>query len=324
MTANPQASPPIEVLPRDIEPYRHGNTGVDFVWRFDSGRPGPHVAVAGLTHGSEICGMTAVTWLLDRAVRPARGTLTLWLANVEAYRRFDAARAATDPSANRFVARDLNRCWSDAVLDGPEDDVELARARELRPFVAAADELLDIHSTSFSTRPFFAFRDLPRVRALVDAIGRPGSQLLLTGGDHSGQPMIESGRFSDPAGTARALAIECGTHFSRAAGDEAIAVSLAFLDAVGMLEADFVRHHVGPRPAEPPKRYVVHKVYRATSDDARFVRPFAGFEELPSGAPILVDDGREFVAPFDRCVVLMPRPTVKRGGELVTLARIVD
>ena len=130
MIANPQAPPPIEVLPRDVEPYRRGNTGVDFVWRFDSGRPGPRAAIAGLTHGSEICGMTAVTSLLDRGVRPARGTLTLWLANVEAYRRFDAAEAATNPSANRVVARDLNRCWADEVLDGPEDDVELTRARD--------------------------------------------------------------------------------------------------------------------------------------------------------------------------------------------------
>ena len=68
----------------------------------------------------------------------------------------------------------------------------------------------------------------------------------------------------------------------------------------------------------------MHEVYRATSDDARFVRPFAGFEELARGEPILLDGGREVVAPFDRGAVLMPRVRVSRGGEMVTLARIVD
>ena len=36
---------PLQVLPRDLSAYRAGNTGVDYVHRFDSGRPGPHVLI---------------------------------------------------------------------------------------------------------------------------------------------------------------------------------------------------------------------------------------------------------------------------------------
>ncbi|MEN9630103.1 MAG: hypothetical protein RJA10_3331 [Pseudomonadota bacterium] len=64
------ALPAFEVLPRDLQPYRRGNVGIDFVHRFESGRPGPHVLVNALTHGNEFCGMVAATQLLDSGVRP--------------------------------------------------------------------------------------------------------------------------------------------------------------------------------------------------------------------------------------------------------------
>ena len=60
--------PPFEVLPRDLQPYRRGNVGVDHVHRFESGKPGPHVLVNALTHGNEFCGMGAATHLLDRGL----------------------------------------------------------------------------------------------------------------------------------------------------------------------------------------------------------------------------------------------------------------
>lgn len=45
---------------------REGNTGVDYVHRFDSGVPGPHVLFNALTHGNEFCGMVAACpcWIL--------------------------------------------------------------------------------------------------------------------------------------------------------------------------------------------------------------------------------------------------------------------
>ena len=37
--------PRLDVLPRDLTAFRKGNTCIDYVHRFDSGRPGPHVLV---------------------------------------------------------------------------------------------------------------------------------------------------------------------------------------------------------------------------------------------------------------------------------------
>ena len=41
-----------EVLPRDLSPYRQGNVGVDYVHRFESGKPGPHVLINALDRKS--------------------------------------------------------------------------------------------------------------------------------------------------------------------------------------------------------------------------------------------------------------------------------
>ena len=124
-----------ELLPRDLSPYREGNVGIPYVHRFHSGQPGPHVLVNALTHGNEFCGMVAAAHLLDSGVRPRIGTLTVSFANVEAYESFDRDK----PFDSRQLVHNLNRIWSAAWLDGPEDSAELRRAREMRPVMSAAD-----------------------------------------------------------------------------------------------------------------------------------------------------------------------------------------
>src|SRR5262245_28437466 len=133
MPTNPEIKPPIEIAPFDPAPLRDGGAGVDYVHRFDSGRPGPKVAIAGLTHGNEPCGMTAIRWLLDEGMRPLRGTLTLWLGNVDASQRVDPSRPETRFGV-RAIDRDLNRCWAAPLLASDDPALELRRARELLPF----------------------------------------------------------------------------------------------------------------------------------------------------------------------------------------------
>ena len=142
------ASPyPIEIDPPDIAPWRTGNSGVDYVHRIDSGRPGPTVMVQALTHGNEYCGAMALDALLrqldDGTLVPQAGRLILAFANVDAYARFDFA----DPVRSRCIDEDYNRVWADDVLFGPRDSAELRRARQLQPFVDEADtELLQVLS----------------------------------------------------------------------------------------------------------------------------------------------------------------------------------
>ncbi len=99
---------PIEVNFPDIRPYAQGNTGIPYVFTFDSGVPGPHVMINALAHGNEVCGAIAAKGLLDLGVLPRKGKLTVAFANVDAYHRF----APENPDASRFVDQDFNRVWS--------------------------------------------------------------------------------------------------------------------------------------------------------------------------------------------------------------------
>ena len=130
MTQNP---PVFEVLPRDLSAYRQGNVGIDYVHRFESGKPGPHVLINALTHGNEICGMVAATHLLDTGVRPLIGTLTISFANVAAYESFDESR----PFESRQLVHNLNRIWSAAELDGTADSPESCAPWWLRPITSS-------------------------------------------------------------------------------------------------------------------------------------------------------------------------------------------
>jgi predicted deacylase len=321
MSASTAPLPAAEVVPRDISAYRRGNVGIDFVHRIDSGIPGPAVGIAGLTHGNEVCGMTAVTWLLDNAITPTRGSLTLWLANTAAYERM-RADDLVNQTRHRFVDRDLNRAWGDDVLHGDFTSVEARRARALLPVVESLDALLDIHSTTYCDLPFLIYPGFARNRALADAMAEPVLQVLMPGRQHSGLTMTERGRFGDAASGAVAMGVECGTHLSAAAGACAREVALRFLDRLGVLASGDLP---APPPARiPPRRYEIRQVFRPRSDGARFVRPFGPFEEVSAGQPIVLDGDDILVAPFDRCTILMPSPVVARGRDMVTLAAPVE
>jgi hypothetical protein len=70
--------PPIELQAPDIRPFAAGNTGVPYVHRFDSGRPGPVVMVQALTHGNELCGAIALQWLFSQPLAPLRTAAWCW------------------------------------------------------------------------------------------------------------------------------------------------------------------------------------------------------------------------------------------------------
>ena len=307
-------TPPLEVLPRDLLPYRRGTTGIDYVHRFDSGRPGPHVLVNALTHGNEFCGMTAATHLLDAGVRPDIGTLSISFANVAAYESFDAAR----PFESRQLVHNLNRIWSQAWLDGVEDSPELQRARELRPVVAAADHILDLHSTSQAVQPFWVYPQFSRNGEAAQAIGRPAVHLVMPQGLGSGTPLIQHGNHGQDSHTGVALVAECGQHFLRSTGELAIEVALDFIAHFGLIDRPL------SASATPQRRFGLLKTCMITTPEFRFVRPLTGFETFAEGELIATDGETEIRALCDGCTVLMPARRAIVGREGVYLARPLD
>jgi predicted deacylase len=309
---------PIEIEPPDIAPYRHGNAGVDYVHVLDSARPGPTALVQALTHGNEFAGALALDFLFRSGLRPDAGKLVAVFANVEAFARFDF----DDPDASRYVDEDLNRVWADEVLFGTRDSAELRRARQLQPFVDAADVLLDIHSMHDPCRPIGVCGMVDKHLGLARRIGLP-ADLLIDTGHPAGLRMRDRGGFNDPDSPRQSLLIECGQHWERSAVDVAIDTMLRFLAATGVVQFDRIGPHL-KTPLPPRQRVLrVTEPVVVQSMDFRFLVPVEGLSVVAqAGTPIASDGDRTWVAPYDDTVLVMPSLRhLKPGNTQVRLGR---
>ena len=310
-TAVPTAVPiPIELLAPDITRWRRSDTGVDYVHVLDSGQPGPNVMVQALTHGNEICGAIALVQLLRAPIPLRQGKLTLCFANVEAFARFDTAA----PHLSRYVDEDLNRVWADATLQGPRDSAELRRARQLVPFADAADFLLDIHSMHEPCRPLMVCGTADKNAAYARALGTP-ADLLIDTGHPAGLRLIDRGGFADAASAKRALLIECGQHWERAAADVALDALMRFLALTGAVAREWALAQA-PLPLPATQRLVrVTEAVVAKSNDFHFLVPVVGLSVVRhKGTPIAQDGAQIWHAPYDNTVLVMPGLTHLRAG----------
>ena len=310
---------PIELSPPDIAPFRTGNTGVDYVHVLDSGKPGPTVMVQALTHGNEYCGAIALDSLFREKPSVEKGKLILSFANVAAFERFDLG----DPDRSRYIDEDINRVWADEALLGARDSAELRRARELRPFVDAADYLLDLHSMTEPCRPIMVCGVLGKGGekgiALTRRIGVPGD-LLVDTGHPAGLRMIERGAFGDPASPRTAVLIECGQHWERSAVQVAVDTLQRFLALTGIWPS-----RAFPAKVEKQKVVSVTEAVVAKSSEFRFEGEYKGLECIPrAGTPVARDGEQVWKTPYDDTVLVMPSTAhVKPGNTMVRLGRYI-
>ena len=308
----------IEIQPPDIKPYRKGNAGVDYVHVLDSGKPGPNVMVQALTHGNEFSGAIALDYLFKQAMKPHKGKLVLAFANAAAFERFDF----DDPDRSRYIDEDYNRVWADDVILGKRDSAELRRARELRPFVDAADYLLDLHTMTEACRPIMVCGMLDKGAEFARKVGVP-ADLLIDTGHPAGLRMRDRGGFGDPKSPKNALLIEAGQHWEKSAVDVAIDTTLRFLKVTGTVDPAWVEARLKLKP--PPRQRVVRVTEPITARSAgfRFAGSFKGLEVIPKAGTVLATDGDQiWRTPYDDCVLVMPSTAhVKPGNTMVRLGR---
>ncbi|HUC65470.1 MAG TPA: M14 family metallopeptidase [Stellaceae bacterium] len=312
----PDESYRIELSPPDLSPYAAGNTGIPYVTTFDSGRAGPHVVVNALTHGNEICGAIVLDRLFRDGVRPVAGKLTLSFANVAAYLTFDPA----NPTASRFVDEDFNRLWDPSTLEGDRQSAELQRARALRPLVAAADLLLDIHSMQQATAPLMLAGLTDKCLQLARRVGVP-EFVVRDAGHAAGPRMRDYGAFADERAPAAALLVECGQHWEQRAAVVALDTTRRFLAASGILPPAEAAAILAT--AAPPQRVItVTDAVTIASDQFAFAEAYRGLEIIRrAGTVIARDGGREIRTPYDECVLIMPSRRLLRGQTAVRLGR---
>ena len=304
----------------DLAKWRAGNTGTEGVWQFDAGPPGRHVLLSALVHGNELCGAWALKGLLEAGLRPQQGKLTLAFCNLDAFDRFDLAQHDTA----RFVDEDLNRQWLDARMDAG-DTRERRRAAQLRPFVAQADWLLDIHSMHECSAPLLLAGVQPRNLALARAMRSP-EHVVLDAGHQDGVRMRDYGRFGQPDARAPdtcSLLIECGFHGDLASRAVAQDQCVRFLEASGVVEAtELARRLPGWKLPDAPRQWALEVTggVVAKSSAFRFTEPFTGLELIKQAGTVIGDnDGEPVTTPYDDCVLVMPSTRQARAG--VTVVR---
>jgi predicted deacylase len=312
--------PPVNLLPVDIRGFRHGNTGIDYVHRFDSGKVGPSVMINAATHGNEVCGAHALKYLFEHDIRPCRGSLYLSFANVAAYESFDERQ----PTASRYVEEDFNRLWSDDILDGSRTSVEVRRAQQLRPAIRQVDYLLDIHSMHLPSPPLMLCGTAEKGRELAKLVGVP-MDIVADAGHRAGPRLRDYNDFADLKSPKAALLIECGQHWDPASSDLAIEASFRFLAGLGIIDDDCAMSHL-PSKAPPAQRIIeVTEAVTVLTDDFAFQHLYQGMEVIAKKGSLLASDGeREIRTPYDDCVLIMPSRRLVVGQTAVRLGRIVD
>lgn len=311
---------PVELEAPDISAYKAGNAGIDYVHTFASDLPGPDAMINAVIHGNELCGAIALDYLMRSDIRPARGRLTLAFVNPDAYLRFDP----TAPTKTRFVDEDMNRVWTPERLDGPDDTVELRRARELRPLYDRVDRLLDIHSMGTYSDPIMLIHGLEKERRFTRAMGYPA--MIACGSGHvEGLRLIEYAPFNDAASDRIACLVECGQHWSRRSADVAVDTALHYLRALDMIDDATLNEHRRTPPVALQTMADVTHGYAIRTNEFSFAQDFKGLERFPAaGTVIAVDGGEEIRTPYDDCILVMPNHRAVKGQRAFRLARLSD
>ncbi|HSS27467.1 MAG TPA: hypothetical protein VLL50_05900, partial [Usitatibacter sp.] len=194
--------------------------------------------------------------------------------------------------------------------------------RQLRPFVDAADYLLDIHSMLEPSPPVMICGPLDKGIAFAFDMGIP-EHVVSDVGHANGTRMRDYGGFGNPASPKNALLIECGQHWERSAERVASQSTWRFLRHVGVVDRALADAEIEPAAA-PQKLIRVTDAVIARSPAFRFAKTFTGLEVIAREGDVIAWDGEEPVrAPSDNCVLVMPVPNnIKTGLTAVRLGRL--
>jgi predicted deacylase len=309
---------PVHIQPPVLSAWQHGPA--PYVQERQAAQPGPEVLLTALVHGNEYAGAIVLDELLRSGLVPQRGRITAAFVNISAFARFDAAQ----PDHSRFVDQDLNRVWSLALLDSEQTSSELARAREIRPFVQRATHLLDLHSMHEPCEPLLITGLLPHHVAFAQSLGGCG-QVVMDAGHQDGVRLRDFADFGLAHSEKVALLLEAGQHWSRASLAAARDVLMRFLLRSGAITLAQVQAHglqawLAPERSAPTPLRVTHAIV-ARSLDFAFTTAYQGNEVIAKAGTVIAHDaGLPITTPYDDCVLVMPSVRQLRPG--VTTVRL--
>ncbi len=299
MTRSAAVSPP-GLSPDIVDPTRR------VVGRYRGIRPGPLVIIVAGLHGNEPAGVIALERLfraLDSETPPCRGEILGLAGNLTAL-----------ASGCRYLVSDLNRSWTRRriatirTIQADEEQREQYELLEILEETLRGREsdaiILDLHTTSSDSSPFFTVGDTLRNRQFARKLGLP---LVLGIEEQIHGALLEFLNARGPI----TVGVEGGRHDDPASVDYHEHVLWITLAEAGCISPDNVPRYAervealaGARGDLPPV-FEVRARKAVAPGDGFVMRPgFPNFEEIRAGQPLADDSDGEVLAPEDGRIFL--------------------
>lgn len=273
-----------------------------FIYKYDSGVPGPTVTIMGGVHGNEVCGVEAFYWLKTSFLKEhnvAKGKIYIVLGNYKAVDQH-----------TRYVEEDMNRLFG---LGGrARDSFEKRRVQQIEQILDESNYFLDIHSTSSPSVPMTCSYESADHLELCSALG---VEYMTTGwgGNVEGMASDEYLGYRNGLG----ILVECGSHYDDEAIQFAKQAVLRFLNHLEIIDSD-------TKPIEKPAQHIrIQETIYPESKNFKFTVPeIASFVPVHEGDTFAVDEGKKYTSPLNGLLV-MPSKVIEPGKEACFLAKIV-
>ncbi len=272
------------------------------VFTFKAAQAGLHLLVFGGIHGKEVCGQIAARKLVQQLesgeLKLATGTLTI----------VPQCNAKAAQQGKQYIDTNLNRVFHPHANPTLHEH-HLANA--LCPLVAAADCLLDLHSTSAPTQPY-VFLDFPDDISR-QWVGKLGANYVVMGWtelhlENNGE--VSTQEYAHQVGR-KALTFECGQHLDALAPERAYDAALASLQFFGLMAA--------PMPLNEP-RYITLREIHFKKMDGTFPKKWENFSTVTAGELLATySDGSVLTAPADG-YILLPKENAVIGEDWLYFA----
>lgn len=273
------------------------------IWVGDSGQPGNNVALVTGVHGDEPTSHLLADHLLKHPPMVEQGSVTLITASPLARERKE-----------HYIDTNLNRCF----LQEPSESVvgyEAERAELIKPFLLAADAMLDTHDTSSPCKEFFICERNSLEVALRIGRSSAGPGMTISYGFSAMEPggtddfMFQQGKVG--------ICHETGDMFRPEVNlPRALEVATRFLIVQGLVEGEVDLPDVDPMLVEVYRKIV-------TAKDFTWIEKFSNFQLLSKGQ-IIAQNGGELIVANEGDVMLFPAVSNRVGDEACELARRVD
>lgn len=256
--------------------------------------PGKKIAIFAGVHGNERVGILALERLI-KDIEIERGEVWFVYANPRAV------------SKNvRYIEKNLNRCFL-KELEG--SSYEELRAKELMGLLDKCDALLDLHaSNNKNSTPFIIcekeFYDIAKIFDFN----------IISFGWNKIEPGATDGYMQNQGKLG--ICLECGSVYrSEENQDLAYKSVLQFLKYFGAISSDI-------EFSKNKKKIIkVFKAIKKKTENFKFNKDFADFEELEEGKVFAQDGDVEYIAKSNECIIL-PNSNKRIGEEVFVLGKI--